>query len=125
MNNLRFNGSRGSIPEHWSETETKLRDFLRTTLNFGEEADQIDIDHVHRIKSNNSSTCTIIARFMRFKGCQAFLNRASNSKSDLNSGFSVRHSDKTYERMIEKRKRGHYASVRFDKLFTNVNILFT
>jgi regulator of replication initiation timing len=90
-NNLRFNGIRGSISEHWSETETKLRDFLRTTLNFEfcEEADQIDIDRAHRIGSNNSRTCTIIARFVRFKDCQVILNRASNSKSDLNSGFSV------------------------------------
>jgi hypothetical protein len=93
-----------------------LRDFFRTTLNFGVQADQIDIDRAHRIRSNNSSTCTIIARFVRFKDCQAILNRASNSKSDLNSGFSVqqdysdrvkRHRRMLGERMIEERKRGH------------------
>jgi hypothetical protein len=75
-NNLRFDGKRRSISEHCSETENKLHGFLRTTLNFGEEADKIDIDRAHRIKSNNSSTCTIIARFVRFKDCQAILDCA-------------------------------------------------
>jgi len=50
--NFRLNGISGRINEQWSVTEENLRNFLRTTLNLGEQADFIDIDRAHRAKSN-------------------------------------------------------------------------
>ena len=89
-NNLRFNGISGRINEQWSVTEEKLRNFLRTTLNLGEQADHIDINRAHRFKLNNASSCTIIARFVRFKDCQIILDKANSIlRSDRSSQFSV------------------------------------
>jgi len=48
----------GRINEQRSVTEEKPRNFLRTTLNLGEQADLIDIDRAHRVKSNNACSCT-------------------------------------------------------------------
>ena len=86
-------------------------------MNFGEEADQIDIDRAHRITSNDSNTCTIIARFVRFKDCQSIMTKASNIlKSDTNSKYSVqqdytdrvkRHRRILGERMMREHNNGH------------------
>jgi len=53
--NLRFHGICGKINEKWSETEQKLSDFLKTNLNMGEEADTIEIDRAHRLKSKDEN----------------------------------------------------------------------
>jgi len=53
--NLRFHGIWGKINEKWSETEQKLSDFLKTNLNMGEEADTIEIDRSHRLKSKDEN----------------------------------------------------------------------
>ena len=131
-NNLRLNGISGRINEQWSVTEEKLRNFLRTTLNLGEQADLIDIDRAHRVKSNNASSCTIIARFVRFKDCQNILDKANailrpdrNSQFSVHQDFSdrVKHHRKVLgDRMMRERNNGHYASIRYDKLFVNDSI---
>ena len=131
-NNLRFSGISGQINEKWEITEQKLREFLRTTLNFGAQADQFDIDRAHRVKSHDASSCTIIARFTRFKDCQSIIDRANNvfkgvrnPRNFVQQDYSdrvKRHRRILGEKMIYERQQGNYASIRFDKLFVNDSI---
>jgi len=103
-----------------------------TTLNLNEQAGPIDIDHARRGKSKNASSCTIIARIVRFKDCQIILDQANSIlRSDRNSQFSakqdfsdrIKHHRKILgERMMRERNNGHYASIRYDKLFVNDSI---
>jgi hypothetical protein len=52
---------------------------LRNGLKFGEQADHFDIERAHRVKSNNTDACTIIARFTRYKDTQMIMDRANLS----------------------------------------------
>ena len=129
-NNLRFNGISGKINEPWSVTEDKLRTFLQDTLNFGQQASEIDIDRAHRIKTRDSNKCTVIARFTRYNDCELILERA-RSVLTPGSNFSVqqdyserirRHRKVLGERMLAERARNNYATIRYDKLIVNDEI---
>ena len=97
----------------------------------GEEADTIEIDRAHRLKSKDENKCTIIARFVRFKDCQFILNTAgeklkSNSNFAVQQDFSDRvrkHRKILGQRMISERSNGHYAAIRYDKLIVNNDML--
>jgi FtsZ-binding cell division protein ZapB len=131
-NNLRFTGISGVINEKWELTEQKLRDFLRNGLKFGEQADNFDIERAHRVKSNNTDACTIIARFTRYKDTQIIMDRANSVyKSTRDRSVLVqqdysdrikRHRRILGEKMVQDRQKGHYAVLRYDKLFVNDSI---
>ena len=74
-NNLRILGIDGSLNVSWSETERKVRDFIKTDLNMP-EMENVEIERTHR-KSRNPNKCTIIVKFTKFKDKDSLLNRAT------------------------------------------------
>ena len=48
-----------SLNESWSETERKVRDFIKTDLNMP-EMENAEIEQAHRMMSRDPNKCTII-----------------------------------------------------------------
>ena len=93
-NNLRILGIDGSLNVSWSETERKVRDFIKTDLNMP-EMENVEIERTHRMKSRDPNKCTIIVKFTKFKDKDSLLNRA-------NRVFSVDSNHRVHEDFTDR-----------------------
>jgi len=129
-NNLRFNGIDGTSNEEWSVTEQKVRTFIENELKMPEMKD-VEIERAHRLRyGGTDDKRTIMVKFTKYKDCMSIFQKG-NEALGRNSTYAVqqdftervkRHRKELGEEMLEARKRGQYASVRYDKLFIDNKI---
>ena len=128
-NNLRINGIAGSINENWSDSEAKVREFIKNDLDLP-AMETVQIERAHRIKSKDPKKCTILVKFNSYKDRECILNR---SKSVLGKDSDVyvkpdytervaRHRRILGSRMLRERENGNYATIRHDKLIVDDQI---
>ena len=129
-NNLRFNGIEGDQNEDWNVSETKIRQFISTELNIPGMSD-VEIERAHRLRSGGDENCrTIIVKFSKYKDSRSVFQKARevlkrDSKFSVNEDYTDRvknHRRELGKEMIEARKQGHYAVIRYDKLVINNDI---
>lgn len=125
-NNLRIDGIPGSISENWTDTENKVRDFIKNELGLPDK-ELVEIERAHRVRSKNPAVCTTVVKFSKYKDRECILN-AANTSLARDSVYTVRpdytdrikrHRRELGSRMIEERQRNNYAVLRYDKLIIN------
>lgn len=125
--NLVFYGLPENPWETWNQTEKIVRDFVQENLDVPDIADPniFEIERAHRVgKRGGSGPRPVIVRFLRWKSRMKVLDEARStltkeSPVKVGEDFSaiVRETRrKLIPRMVEARKQGKKASLRYDKL---------
>lgn len=113
------------IPEATGETWEKSEQLVREVItDLGEVESEIELDRTHRMgKKGGPTPRPIIARFLRWKDKTRVLEKArsrlKNTDVKMGEDFSekVRAQRKNLiPHMVQARKEGKWASLRFDKL---------
>lgn len=124
-NNVRISCIPGRINEDWDVCEDKVRDFIRDELGLPEK-ENVDIERAHRVKSSNPEKCTIIVKFTKFKDRECVLKKARETLRESTFSVYPDYTDKVKqnrrvlgERMVTEREKGHFSTIRFDKLIVN------
>ena len=127
-NNLKIRGLEGSQDEKWSETEGKVRSFIRDDSRLP-EMENVEIERTHRLKSADREKCVIIMKFNKVKDKEAILQRAKeclkNSDLSVQEDFTERVMfcrKELGKRLVAERARGNYAAINYDKLIVNNTI---
>ncbi|MES9879851.1 MAG: hypothetical protein ABW185_03120 [Sedimenticola sp.] len=127
-NNLLFyDCSQDEVPEPWSVSETKVKDYMRDTLSMN--TDDIHIERAHRLTRRRNSP--IIAKFNDYKQRQSVFE-AVNEKRRHDSNWVNPHrvtEDFTQRVRNDRRNLGHYlreakaqgrrAVLRYNKLIVD------
>ncbi|XP_065654545.1 uncharacterized protein LOC136081176 [Hydra vulgaris] len=126
-NNLRFNGIEEKEIETWQETESKIREILKTKLGLN---GNIEIERAHRVGKKvmgvKRINRTIVVKFLNYKDKNAILDKFVKAKLwnenlFINEDFSERPMEirrKLFAEAKELRSKGKYAKVTYNKLFT-------
>lgn len=121
-NNLRFSGIQGKANEPWSETEERVRTFIKNDMSLP-ELENVEIERAHRVKSKDPDKCQIIVKFCKFKDRDQIFKSAKQSLKNtphyVQEDFTERVKVCRRElgkRLVDARKKGLYASMQFDKL---------
>ncbi|XP_065650983.1 uncharacterized protein LOC136079190 [Hydra vulgaris] len=126
-NNLRFNGIEEKEIETWQETESKIREILKTKLGLN---GNIEIERAHRVGKKvmgvKRINRTIVVKFLNYKDKNAILDKFVKAKLwnenlFINEDFSKRTMEirrKLFAEAKELRSKGKYAKVTYNKLFT-------
>ncbi|XP_070550019.1 uncharacterized protein [Ptychodera flava] len=120
--NLIFYGMEQSGNESWEQSEEKVQDYIKDTLNIEEN---IELDRVHRLYGSKAKPQPIIAKFSRYKDRVKVLKAWRQTKNITESRVRVGEdfSDMVKEKrrkmwptMNEAIKEGKRATMRYDKL---------
>ena len=121
-NNLKFHGISGTANEPWVDTESKIREFMKSDLD-QPNLQNVEIERAHRVKSKDSHTCPIIVKFSKYKDRDQKLKCAKQKLRETRFFVQEDFTDrvkicrfKLGKRLMEARKDGLYAALSFDKL---------
>ncbi|XP_065645390.1 uncharacterized protein LOC136075878 [Hydra vulgaris] len=126
-NNLRFNGIEEKEIETWQETESKIREILKTKLGLN---GNIEIERAHRVGKKMMGVKrinrTIVVKFLNYIDKNAILDKFVKAKLwnenlFIYEDFSERTMEirrKLFAEAKELRSKGKYAKVTYNKLFT-------
>lgn len=112
--------------ETWSQTETKVRDFIKTDLKM--DPSKIEIERAHRTGRNQNAEGpdyrprTIVVKFLRYKDredvkCNAKMLKGTTKH--INEDFSsrvIQTRKDLWPRVKAEREKGHFAYLSFDKI---------
>ena len=122
-NNLIILGIEGQSNESWSDTEERVRIFMKDDLNLPSH-NEIEIERAHRFGSRKSKNCPIIVKFNKFKDRENVFARTKSvldrkSKYFVKEDFTERVQKQRRELskwLVRARDKGENGPLKYDKL---------